>query len=69
MSAGLAQPWSAWAARRPEFHGSHLNSAAAGRNSSAVLQAVADHALLEAQVGAYVAEEAAQPVLEAGRAQ
>jgi hercynylcysteine S-oxide lyase len=34
-----------------------------------VLQAVADHALLEAQVGAYVAEEAAQPVLEAGRAQ
>jgi pyridoxal 5-phosphate dependent beta-lyase len=69
VSAGLAQPWSAWAARRPEFHGSHLNSAAAGRNSSAVLQAVADHALLEAQVGAYVAEEAAQPVLEAGRAQ
>jgi pyridoxal 5-phosphate dependent beta-lyase len=69
VTADLAEPWSAWAARRPEFGGSHLNSAAAGRNSWTVLQAVADHALLEAQVGAYVAEEAAQPVLEAGRAQ
>ncbi|MEP7179649.1 MAG: aminotransferase class V-fold PLP-dependent enzyme [Pseudonocardiales bacterium] len=68
MTDGLPQQWSAWAARRPEFRGSHLNSAAAGRNSWAVLQAVADHALLEAQVGACVAEEAAQPVLEAGRA-
>jgi pyridoxal 5-phosphate dependent beta-lyase len=69
VTAQLPEPWSAWAARRPEFRGSHLNSAAAGRNSWAVLQAVADHALLEAQVGAYVAEEAAQPVLEAGRAE
>jgi pyridoxal 5-phosphate dependent beta-lyase len=66
--AELAEAWSAWRTRRPEFHGSHLNSAAAGRTSWAVLQSVADHALLEAQVGAYVAEEAAQPVLETGRA-
>jgi hypothetical protein len=42
-----------------EFRSSHLNSAAAGRNSWAVLRAVADDALLETQVGAHVAEEAA----------
>lgn len=69
MTDELAQPWADWAARRPEFRGRHLDSAAAGRGSLAVLQAVADHALLESQVGAYVAHEAALPVLAAGRAE
>jgi hercynylcysteine S-oxide lyase len=60
--------WQAWRARRPEFRGDHLDTAAAGRSSTAVLRAVADHALLEAQTGAYVAQEAVGPVLDAGRA-
>lgn len=69
MTSELPPPWGAWAARRPGFRGSHLDSAAAGRSSAAVLQAVAEHALLEAQAGAYVAEQAAAPVLAAGRAE
>jgi hercynylcysteine S-oxide lyase len=56
--------WQAWTTRRPEFRGAHLDNAAAGRSSSAVLQAVADHARLEAQTGAYVAQQAAAPVLD-----
>lgn len=68
MTTDVAAPWSAWAAQRPEFRGSHLDSAAAGRCSSAVLRAVAEHALLETQVGAYVAQEVVAPVLAAGRA-
>ena len=68
MTDELPAPWREWAAQRPEFRGSHLDSAAAGRCSSAVLRAVAEHALLEAQAGAYVAEQAAEPVLAAGRA-
>ena len=68
MTDELPAPWREWAAQRPEFRGSHFDSAAAGRCSSAVLSAVAAHALLEAQAGAYVAEQAAEPVLAAGRA-
>jgi len=59
MTDELPAPWREWAAQRPEFRGSHFDSAAAGRSSSGVLRAVAEHAVLEAQAGAYVAEEAA----------
>lgn len=55
------------AERRPS-PGPHLDNAAAGRSSPAVLRAVREHAEREAEIGAYVAEEQARPVIEAGRA-
>ncbi|EUA73701.1 aminotransferase class-V family protein [Mycobacteroides abscessus subsp. bolletii 1513] len=48
--------------------GVHLDSAACSRQSVETLRAVAQHAEHEAQIGGYVAQEAATPVLEAGRA-
>jgi hercynylcysteine S-oxide lyase len=48
--------------------GLHLDSAACSRQSLAAMDAAAKHALHEAEVGGYVAAEAAVPVLEAGRA-
>ena len=47
----------------------HLDSAAAGRSSTATLAATAGHAEREAAVGAYVAAAQAAPVLEQGRAE
>lgn len=67
-SRETAEPWSWWARNRPSAELVHLDSAAAGRSSEAVLRAVAEHARREAQVGAYVAEVHAGPVLDAGRA-
>lgn len=60
-------PWGSWRKARPEPSGLHLDSAAAGRSSLGVLGAVADHALLEAKVGAYVAQEMAEESLGAAR--
>ncbi|OBF15528.1 ergothioneine biosynthesis PLP-dependent enzyme EgtE [Mycobacterium kubicae] len=57
-----------WRAARPPVAGLHLDSAACSRQSFAVLDAVAKHALHESEVGGYVAADAAAPVLEAGRA-
>lgn len=57
-----------WRAARPQFAGLHLDSAACSRQSFAVLDATARHARHEAEVGGYVAAEAATPVLDAGRA-
>lgn len=65
MSAGLAD---AWRAARPPVAGLHLDSAACSRQSFAVLDATARHARHEAEVGGYVAADAAKPVLDAGRA-
>ena len=65
MSASLA---GAWRAARPPVAGLHLDSAACSRQSFAVLDAAARHARHEAEVGGYVAAEAAKPVLDAGRA-
>lgn len=48
--------------------GLHLDSAACSRQSFAVIDASARHARYEAEVGGYVAAEAATPVLDAGRA-
>jgi pyridoxal 5-phosphate dependent beta-lyase len=65
VSAGLAETWRA---ARPPVAGLHLDSAACSRQSFAVIDAAARHARHEAEVGGYVAAEAAAPVLDAGRA-
>lgn len=57
-----------WRAARPPVAGLHLDSAACSRQSYAALDAAAAHARHEAEVGGYVAAEAAEPALEAGRA-
>ncbi len=57
-----------WRAARPPVAGLHLDSAACSRQSLAVIDATAQHARNEAEVGGYVAAEAATPVLDAGRA-
>jgi len=56
-----------WRAARPPVAGLHLDSAACSRQSFAVLDATAWNARNEAEVGGYVAAEAATPVLDAGR--
>ncbi|OBG20340.1 ergothioneine biosynthesis PLP-dependent enzyme EgtE [Mycobacterium sp. 852002-51057_SCH5723018] len=57
-----------WQAARPPVAGLHLDSAACSRQSLAVIDATARHARNEAEIGGYVAAEAAVPVLDAGRA-
>jgi hercynylcysteine S-oxide lyase len=57
-----------WRAARPPVAGLHLDSAACSRQSFAVINAAAQHARYEAEVGGYVAAQAAIPVLDAGRA-
>jgi pyridoxal 5-phosphate dependent beta-lyase len=57
-----------WRAARPKVAGLHLDSAACSRQSFAVIDAAAQHARHEAEVGGYVAAEAAAPALDAGRA-
>jgi hercynylcysteine S-oxide lyase len=57
-----------WAEARPKVAGLHLDSGACSRQSLAVIDAVAAHSRHEAEVGGYVAAEAAAPVLDAGRA-
>jgi hercynylcysteine S-oxide lyase len=57
-----------WREARPPAAGLHLDSAACSRQSFAVIEATAQHARYEAEVGGYVAAEAAKPVLDAGRA-
>ncbi len=64
MSDSLADRWRA---ARPPVAGLHLDSAACSRQSFAVIEAAAQHALHEAEVGGYVAADAAAPVLDAGR--
>src|SRR4051812_50167159 len=57
-----------WRAARPKVAGLHLDSAACSRQSFAVIDAAAQHTRHEAEVGGYVAAEAAEPVLQAGPA-
>jgi hercynylcysteine S-oxide lyase len=64
-----ASAWGWWRERRLPAELVHLDSAAAGRSSTATLAATAAHAEREATRGAYVAQAEAAPVLEAGRAQ
>jgi len=65
----LAEPWLSWRQQRHPAQLLHLDTAAAGRCSSATLRATAEHAEREAARGAYVAEAEAQPLLDAGRAE
>ena len=58
----------AWRAARPDVAGIHLDSAACSRQSNAVIDAAAQHARHEAEVGGYVAAAAAEPTLTAGKA-
>jgi hercynylcysteine S-oxide lyase len=64
----LAEPWRRWHRQRLPAQVLHLDSAAAGRCSTATLRAAAAHAEREAAVGAYVAEAEVQPVLDEARA-
>ncbi len=57
-----------WRSARVPVAGVHLDSAACSRQSNAVIDASATHARHEAEVGGYVAGEAAAPALDAGRA-
>ncbi len=64
----LDDPWAAWAAARPAPRLCHLDSGAAGRSTTAVLEAVAAHAMGEATDGAYVTAERAADRIAALRA-
>lgn len=57
-----------WRSARPQVAGVHLDSAACSRQSFAAMDAATRHARHEAEVGGYVAAEAAAPALHAGRA-
>ena len=57
----------AWRAARPRAAGHHLDSAASSRQSSRALEAAAHHARHEAELGGYVAETAADDLLQQGR--
>ncbi|MCK0176376.1 ergothioneine biosynthesis PLP-dependent enzyme EgtE [Mycolicibacterium sp. F2034L] len=57
-----------WRAARPAVAGVHLDSGACSRQSVAAIDAAAQHARHEAEVGGYVAADAAAAVLDAGRA-
>jgi pyridoxal 5-phosphate dependent beta-lyase len=65
MTDALAE---SWRSARPKAAGLHLDSAACSRQSFAVIDATTQHARHEAEVGGYVAADAAQPALDAGRA-
>ncbi|MCV7103824.1 ergothioneine biosynthesis PLP-dependent enzyme EgtE, partial [Mycobacterium palustre] len=51
-----------WRAARPPVAGLHLDNAACSRQSLAVIDAADRHARNEAEIGGYVAAEAAAPV-------
>ncbi|MDO3639625.1 ergothioneine biosynthesis PLP-dependent enzyme EgtE, partial [Mycolicibacterium sp. KC 300] len=53
-----------WRSARPAVAGLHLDSGACSRQSLAAIDAAARHAVHEAEVGGYVALEAAAPVLD-----
>ena len=57
----------AWRAARPRAAGYHLDRAASSRQSSRALEAAAHHARHEAELGGYVAETAADDLLQQGR--
>lgn len=57
-----------WRDARPPVAGLHLDNAACSRQSFAAMDAAARHSLHEAEVGGYVAADAAAPTLDAGRA-
>jgi pyridoxal 5-phosphate dependent beta-lyase len=68
MADPAVTDWGWWRERRLPGGPLHLDTAAAGRSSLATLAAAAAHAEREATIGAYVAQEEAEPVLAEGRA-
>ena len=56
-----------WRKARPRPAGRHLDSAASSRQSHRALEAAAHHARHEAELGGYVAEAAADDLLQQGR--
>ncbi|HLM04979.1 MAG TPA: ergothioneine biosynthesis PLP-dependent enzyme EgtE [Blastococcus sp.] len=56
-----------WRQARPRPAGRHLDSAACSRQSHRALEAAAHHARHEAELGGYVAEAAADDLLQQGR--
>jgi pyridoxal 5-phosphate dependent beta-lyase len=68
MADPVASDWRWWRERRLPAGPVHLDTAAAGRSSVATLAATAAHAEREATIGAYVAQEEAEPLLAEGRA-
>jgi pyridoxal 5-phosphate dependent beta-lyase len=56
-----------WRKARPRPAGRHLDSAACSRQSHRALEAAAHHARHEAELGGYVAEAAADDLLQQGR--
>jgi hercynylcysteine S-oxide lyase len=66
--SGSISDWAWWRDRRPLAARLHLDSAAAGRSSRAILAATAAHAEREAETGGYVAAAEAEPKLAAGQA-
>ncbi|MCU1670916.1 MAG: Aminotransferase class [Blastococcus sp.] len=73
MTAPLADPLpheelgASWRSGRPRPAGRHLDSAACSRQSHRALEAAAHHARHEAELGGYVAEAAADDLLQQGR--
>ena len=69
MTDGLPHPdlGASWRASRPRPAGRHLDSAASSRQSNRALEAAAHHARHEAELGGYVAEAAAEDLLQQGR--
>jgi hercynylcysteine S-oxide lyase len=57
----------AWRKARPRPAGRHLDSAASSRQTHRALEAAAHHARHEAELGGYVAEAAADDLLQQGR--
>lgn len=57
----------AWRQARPRPAGRHLDSASSSRQGSRALEAAAHHARHEAELGGYVAEAAAENLLQQGR--
>ena len=66
---GLPHPdlGASWRSARPRPVGHHLDTAACSRQSHRVLEAAAHHARHEAELGGYVAEAAAEHLLQQGR--
>jgi pyridoxal 5-phosphate dependent beta-lyase len=73
VTAPLADPLpheelgASWRSGRPRPAGRHLDSAACSRQSHRALEAAAHHARHEAELGGYVAEAAADDLLQQGR--
>jgi pyridoxal 5-phosphate dependent beta-lyase len=57
-----------WRDARPPVHGVHTDTAACGRPSLATIETAVHHMRSEAEIGGYVAEDAVEPVTDAGRA-